>query len=38
MTFNIRYENNHDGINIWKARREMALKIINESQADFIGL
>ena len=38
MSFNIRYLNNHDGVNIWKNRKEAVSIIIRESDADFIGL
>jgi endonuclease/exonuclease/phosphatase family metal-dependent hydrolase len=36
-TVNIRYENNHDGINSWSNRRCLLANFINEKNFDFIG-
>lgn len=36
-TINIRYENEHDGINSWENRSVLLSKFINEHQFDFIG-
>jgi hypothetical protein len=38
MSFNIRYQNDMDGINHWNNRKEAVVQIIKESEADFIGL
>ena len=38
MTFNIRYINYSDGINLWEYRRDSAIATIDDSKADFIGL
>lgn len=38
MTFNIRYLNYSDGINLWEYRRDSAIATIVDSKADFIGL
>jgi endonuclease/exonuclease/phosphatase family metal-dependent hydrolase len=37
LSFNIRYENMNDGVNVWANRREAAAKVIEE-QADVAGL
>jgi endonuclease/exonuclease/phosphatase family metal-dependent hydrolase len=36
MSFNIRYENPNDGINIWQNRREFVFDIIKKYQCDFV--
>lgn len=38
MTFNLRYENDHDGVNSWSARKSLASGVIAENSADFVGL
>ena len=38
MTFNIRYENDHDGPNLWSLRRELAGDVIRRFDPDFVGL
>lgn len=40
MTYNIRYDNSHDGINSWTDgnRKEKVLKMIQEQQPDVFGL
>ena len=36
MSFNIRYDNPNDGINVWQNRREYVAEIINKYQCDFV--
>ena len=36
MSFNIRYDNPNDGINVWQNRREFVAEIINKYQCDFV--
>jgi endonuclease/exonuclease/phosphatase family metal-dependent hydrolase len=38
MTFNIRYENTTDGLNVWSKRRELAADVIRRFDPDFVGL
>lgn len=37
MSFNIRYANAADGPNRWELRRELALRVIRDADADVIG-
>lgn len=38
ISYNIRYKNPNDGINIWENRRETVATILNDQNADFVGL
>ena len=38
ISYNIRYNNPNDGINVWKNRRETVTELLNEQNADFVGL
>jgi endonuclease/exonuclease/phosphatase family metal-dependent hydrolase len=38
MTFNIRYDNKGDGENRWPKRCDTVVKIIRESECDFVGI
>ncbi|MBN2279126.1 MAG: endonuclease/exonuclease/phosphatase family protein [Candidatus Marinimicrobia bacterium] len=38
MTFNIRYANPDDGVNIWDNRKEMAARVFGEKSIDIAGL
>jgi len=37
MTFNLRFENDHDGENAWINRRELVVKIVNRYQPAILG-
>lgn len=37
MTFNVRYPNPDDGINVWPNRRDLMVKIIREQHPDILG-
>tara|TARA_Y200000002_G_C22537273_1_gene602381 strand:+ start:115 stop:933 length:819 start_codon:yes stop_codon:yes gene_type:complete len=38
ISYNIRYNNPKDGINVWENRKETVSIFLNEENADFIGL
>ena len=38
ISYNIRYNNPKDGINVWENRRETVASILKEENADFVGL
>ena len=38
MTFNLRYANDHDGINNWSNRREHVFEIINRFHPAIMGI
>ncbi len=38
MSFNIRYDNPHDGLNAWSYRRERVASILNLHRPDVVGL
>lgn len=38
MTYNIRYDNPHDGINSWSNRKEKVCNIILDNEIDIIGI
>lgn len=38
MSFNIRYDNPDDGVNVWENRKELVLKQITDHNCDVIGL
>ncbi|MDA8763042.1 endonuclease/exonuclease/phosphatase family protein [Flavobacteriaceae bacterium] len=38
ISYNIRYNNPNDGMNIWENRRETVASLLNEQNADFVGL
>ncbi len=37
MTFNIRYENPHDGVNIWANRKDFVADVVRFQRPDLIG-
>lgn len=37
MTFNLRFENDRDGENVWSNRRELVVEIINRYQPSILG-
>ena len=37
MTFNLRFENDNDGENVWINRRELVVEIVNRYQPDILG-
>ena len=38
ISYNIRYNNPKDGINVWENRRETVASLLKEENADFVGL
>ena len=36
ISYNIRYNNPNDGINVWKNRRETVTELLNEQNADSL--
>ncbi len=38
MSFNIRYNNKHDGKDAWPVRKPIAFKVVNTHQPDIIGM
>ena len=38
ISYNIRYDNPDDGMDIWKNRRSTIVKFISSQSPDFIGL
>ena len=38
ISYNIRYNNPKDGMNVWENRRETVASLLNEESADFVGL
>ncbi len=37
ISYNIRYNNPKDGINVWENRRETVASLLKEENADFVG-
>lgn len=37
MSFNIRFDNPHDGAHVWTARREFVASIVSDFQTDLLG-
>ena len=38
ISYNIRYNNPNDGMNVWENRRDTVASLLNEENADFVGL
>ena len=38
MSFNIRYDNESDGINKWNNRKEELIDLLNANKPDFLGI
>lgn len=38
ISYNIRYNNPKDGMNIWENRKATVMGLLNEQSADFVGL
>ena len=38
MSYNIRYNNPKDGMNVWENRKATVMGLLNEQSADFVGL
>ena len=38
ISYNIRYNNPEDGLNVWENRRETVASLLKEENADFVGL
>ena len=38
ISYNIRYNNPKDGMNVWENRRGTVASLLNEESADFVGL
>ena len=38
ISYNIRYNNPKDGMNVWENRRETVASLLKEENADFVGL
>ena len=38
ISYNIRYNNPNDGMNVWENRRETIASLLNEENAEFVGL
>ena len=38
ISYNIRYNNPKDGLNVWENRRETVTSLLKEENADFVGL
>ncbi len=37
MTFNIRFENDQDGANVWRYRRDLVVRLIEKYEPDILG-
>ena len=38
ISYNIRYNNPKDGMNVWENRKATVMGLLNEQSADFVGL